>query len=35
VSLIGPAGADWELLALGEALQAEIGVPEPPAPGFD
>ncbi|HEX2303414.1 MAG TPA: amidase [Gaiella sp.] len=31
VSLVGPAGADWELLALGEALQAELGVPEPPA----
>jgi aspartyl-tRNA(Asn)/glutamyl-tRNA(Gln) amidotransferase subunit A len=30
VSLIGPAGADWELLSLGEALQAELGVPEPP-----
>ncbi len=35
VSLIGPGGADWELLALGEALQAELGVPEPPAPGSD
>ena len=31
VSLIGPAGADWELLSLGVALQAELGVPEPPA----
>ena len=31
VSLIGPAGSDWELLALGEALQGELGVPEPPA----
>jgi aspartyl-tRNA(Asn)/glutamyl-tRNA(Gln) amidotransferase subunit A len=31
VSLVGPAGTDWELLALGEALQAELGVPEPPA----
>jgi aspartyl-tRNA(Asn)/glutamyl-tRNA(Gln) amidotransferase subunit A len=31
VSLIGAAGADWELLVLGEALQAEIGVPQPPA----
>lgn len=31
VSLIGPAGADWELLSLGVALQEELGVPEPPA----
>jgi aspartyl-tRNA(Asn)/glutamyl-tRNA(Gln) amidotransferase subunit A len=31
VSLIGPAGADWEVLSLGMALQAELGVPEPPA----
>ncbi|HEX6725021.1 MAG TPA: amidase [Gaiella sp.] len=31
VSLVGPAGADWNLLALGEALQRELGVPEPPA----
>jgi aspartyl-tRNA(Asn)/glutamyl-tRNA(Gln) amidotransferase subunit A len=30
VSLIGPAGADWELLSLGVALQAELGVPDPP-----
>ena len=30
VSLVGPAGADWELLAVGIALQAELGVPEPP-----
>lgn len=30
VSLIGPAGSDWELLALGAALQAELGVPSPP-----
>jgi aspartyl-tRNA(Asn)/glutamyl-tRNA(Gln) amidotransferase subunit A len=30
VSLIGHAGADWELLALGIALQAELGVPAPP-----
>ena len=30
VSLIGPAGADWEILALGEGLQNELGVPEPP-----
>ena len=27
VSLIGAAGSDWELLALGAALQAELGVP--------
>ena len=31
VSLIGRAGSDWELLSLGVALQAELGVPEPPA----
>ena len=31
VSLIGPAGTDWDLLALGEGLQSELGVPEPPA----
>jgi aspartyl-tRNA(Asn)/glutamyl-tRNA(Gln) amidotransferase subunit A len=31
VSLIGAAGGDWELLSLGVALQAELGVPEPPA----
>ena len=31
VSLIGPAGSDWELRSLGIALQAELGVPEPPA----
>jgi aspartyl-tRNA(Asn)/glutamyl-tRNA(Gln) amidotransferase subunit A len=30
VSLIGAAGADWELLALGIDLQAELGVPAPP-----
>jgi aspartyl-tRNA(Asn)/glutamyl-tRNA(Gln) amidotransferase subunit A len=30
VSLIGPAGADWELLSLGTALQAVLGIPEPP-----
>jgi aspartyl-tRNA(Asn)/glutamyl-tRNA(Gln) amidotransferase subunit A len=30
VSLIGAAGTDWGLLSLGEALQAELGVPEPP-----
>jgi len=29
VSLIGPAGSDRGLLSLGEALQAELGVPEP------
>ncbi len=27
VSLIGPAGSDWELLALGAGLQAELGLP--------
>jgi aspartyl-tRNA(Asn)/glutamyl-tRNA(Gln) amidotransferase subunit A len=31
LSLIGAAGADWELLAAGMALQAELGVPAPPA----
>lgn len=31
VSLIGAAGSDWELLSLGATLQAELGVPEPPA----
>jgi aspartyl-tRNA(Asn)/glutamyl-tRNA(Gln) amidotransferase subunit A len=30
VSLIGPAGTDRRLVALGIALQAELGVPEPP-----
>jgi aspartyl-tRNA(Asn)/glutamyl-tRNA(Gln) amidotransferase subunit A len=30
VSLIGTAGADWELLSLGAALQGALGVPEPP-----
>jgi len=35
VSLIGSAGADWELLSLGDALQAELGVPDPPAIGAD
>lgn len=30
VSLIGPHGSDWELLGFGMALQAELGVPEPP-----
>jgi aspartyl-tRNA(Asn)/glutamyl-tRNA(Gln) amidotransferase subunit A len=29
VSLIGPAGSDWELLRLGSELQAELGVPSP------
>ena len=29
VSLIGPAGADWELLDAGIQLQAELGVPDP------
>jgi aspartyl-tRNA(Asn)/glutamyl-tRNA(Gln) amidotransferase subunit A len=32
VSLIGPGGSDWELLALGAALQAELGVPAPGMP---
>jgi aspartyl-tRNA(Asn)/glutamyl-tRNA(Gln) amidotransferase subunit A len=27
VSLIGSTGSDWELLAIGEALQSELGVP--------
>jgi aspartyl-tRNA(Asn)/glutamyl-tRNA(Gln) amidotransferase subunit A len=30
VSLIGPAGSDWDLLSLGARLQHELGVPEPP-----
>ena len=30
VSLVGATGSDWELLALGAGLQAELGVPEPP-----
>ncbi len=30
VSLIGRAGSDWALLSLGEALQGELGVPDPP-----
>ena len=30
VSLVGPAGTDRRLLALGIALQAKLGVPEPP-----
>ena len=29
VSLIGPAGRDWEVLSIGQALQVELGVPEP------
>ena len=35
VSLIGPAGRDWELLSLGHALQTELGVPERTFPGSD
>jgi aspartyl-tRNA(Asn)/glutamyl-tRNA(Gln) amidotransferase subunit A len=31
VSLVGPDASDWELLGLGIALQAELGVPEAPA----
>jgi aspartyl-tRNA(Asn)/glutamyl-tRNA(Gln) amidotransferase subunit A len=31
VSLVGPAGSDWELLALGETLQSELGVPVCPS----
>jgi aspartyl-tRNA(Asn)/glutamyl-tRNA(Gln) amidotransferase subunit A len=31
VSLVGPAGSDRQLLALGAALQEELGVPEPPS----
>ena len=31
VSLVGAAGSDWAVLALGEALQDELGVPELPA----
>jgi aspartyl-tRNA(Asn)/glutamyl-tRNA(Gln) amidotransferase subunit A len=30
VSLIGPAGSDWELAAAGIELQELLGVPEPP-----
>jgi aspartyl-tRNA(Asn)/glutamyl-tRNA(Gln) amidotransferase subunit A len=30
VSLIGPPGSDWDLLAAGAALQRELGVPAPP-----
>jgi aspartyl-tRNA(Asn)/glutamyl-tRNA(Gln) amidotransferase subunit A len=32
VSLIGSRGAEWGLLGLGIALQAELGVPQPPVP---
>jgi aspartyl-tRNA(Asn)/glutamyl-tRNA(Gln) amidotransferase subunit A len=32
VSLIGAPATDWELLALGVALQSDLGVPEPPVP---
>ena len=32
VSLIGAHGTDWDLLGLGIALQAELGVPEAPDP---
>jgi aspartyl-tRNA(Asn)/glutamyl-tRNA(Gln) amidotransferase subunit A len=31
VSLIGPAATDWDLLAAGESLQDELGVPRPPS----
>ncbi|HWO80419.1 amidase [Gaiella sp.] len=34
VSLVGPAGTDGRLLALGVALQAELGIPEPPGLGL-
>jgi aspartyl-tRNA(Asn)/glutamyl-tRNA(Gln) amidotransferase subunit A len=30
VSLVGPWGGDWDVLGLGEELQAELGVPEAP-----
>jgi Asp-tRNA(Asn)/Glu-tRNA(Gln) amidotransferase A subunit family amidase len=30
VSLIGPAASDWSVLALGIALQRELGIPTPP-----
>ena len=30
VSLVGPSGGDWELLALGMGLQAVLGVPGVP-----
>ena len=29
VSLVGSPGSDWELLSLGIALQAELGIPVP------
>jgi aspartyl-tRNA(Asn)/glutamyl-tRNA(Gln) amidotransferase subunit A len=29
VSLIGPAGSDWDLLDMGMQLQGELGVPDP------
>jgi aspartyl-tRNA(Asn)/glutamyl-tRNA(Gln) amidotransferase subunit A len=32
VSLIGASGSDWRLLAWGVELQAELGIPSPPAP---
>jgi aspartyl-tRNA(Asn)/glutamyl-tRNA(Gln) amidotransferase subunit A len=32
VSLIGPDASDWELLGMGSALQAELGVPAPHVP---
>ena len=31
VSLIGPAGSDWELLRLGVGLEQELGVAGQPA----
>ena len=34
VSLVGPAGTDGRLLALGVALQSELGIPEPPGLGL-
>jgi len=30
VSLIGPAGTDWEILSVGAALQGELGIPGDP-----
>jgi aspartyl-tRNA(Asn)/glutamyl-tRNA(Gln) amidotransferase subunit A len=30
VSLIGPAGSDWELAAMGVELQEQLGIPSPP-----
>jgi Asp-tRNA(Asn)/Glu-tRNA(Gln) amidotransferase A subunit family amidase len=33
ISLIGPAGSDWQLLQAGIDLQAELGVPVPPGLG--